>query len=167
MTKIDQKSISAGRYLAAMIVEAARLQRTVFDRRVRNLGFTRPQWIALRRVADQPGVSQKELAELLEVEKASAGRLIDKLEEFGWLERRPDGTDRRVKRVYMTELGRRIHGEITPIAESMVEEELSGLTATERDALTDLLLVVKQRLQDMASDIDPIQSMELEKINAE
>lgn len=167
MTKIDAHPISAGRYLASLMVEAARLQRTVFDRRVRSLGFTRAQWIVLRRVSDQPGVSQKELAELMEVEKTSAGRLIDKLEEFGWLERRPDDTDRRVKRVYLTELGRRIHGQVTPIAEAMVEEELSGLTAQERGTLTELLLVVKQRLQDMANENDRIVSRELEKINAE
>lgn len=167
MTKIDPQPLSEGRYLAFLLMEAARLQRTVFDRRVRNLGFTRTQWMALRRVEDQPGVSQSELAELLEVEKASAGRLIDKLEEFGWIERRPDDTDRRIKRIYMSDLGRKIHAQITPIAEAMVEEELSGLTAKERETLTDILLIVKQQLQDMALGTDPIQSKELEKKNAE
>ncbi len=166
MSKPDIMPVSEGRYLAFLIMEAARLQRTVFDRRVRKIGFTRTQWLALRRVGDQPGVSQSELAELLEVEKASAGRLIDKLEAFGWLERRQDETDRRIKRVYLTELGRRIHRDVTPIAEAMVEEELSGLTRKERDVLTDLLLTVKQRLQDMAADADEIELKELEKENA-
>ncbi|MEQ9361066.1 MAG: hypothetical protein RLO05_05105, partial [Rhodospirillales bacterium] len=68
---------------------------------------------------------------------------------------------------YMTDLGRRIHGKVSPIAEAMVEEELSGLSRKERETLTDLLLNVKQRLQEMASDNDTIQSTELEKINAE
>lgn len=165
MAKNDPQPLSEGRYLAFLLMEAARLQRTVFDRRVRKLGFTRTQWLALRRVGDQPGVSQSELAELLEVEKATAGRIIDKLETYGWLERRPDDTDRRVKRIYMTELGLRIHGEITPLAEAMVEEELSGLNRKEREALIDLLLNVKQRLQDMARENDPIESTELEKDN--
>jgi MarR family transcriptional regulator for hemolysin len=133
---------------------------------VRKIGFTRTQWMALRRVGDQPGVNQSELAELLEVEKATAGRVIDKLENFGWLERRQDDADRRVKRVYLTELGRRIHSEITPIAEAMVEEELAGLSAKERETLTDLLLNVKQRLQDMAVENELIESQELEKDNA-
>ena len=167
MTKLDSHPLSEGRCLAFLLMEAARLQRTAFDRRVRKLGFTRTQWLALRRVGDQPGVSQSELAELLEVEKASAGRLIDKLEEFGWLERRPDDADRRIKRVYMTDLGRKIHAQITPIAQAMVEEELSGLTPKERETLADLLQNVKQRLQEMALDNDPIDSTELEKINAE
>ena len=166
MTKADLIPATEARYLAFLIMEAARLQRTVFDRRVRKIGFTRTQWMALRRVGDQPGVNQSELAELLEVEKATAGRVIDKLENFGWLERRQDDADRRVKRVYLTELGRRIHSEITPIAEAMVEEELAGLSAKERETLTDLLLNVKQRLQDMAVENELIESQELEKDNA-
>ena len=166
MTKADLIPVTEARYLAFLIMEAARLQRTVFDRRVRKIGFTRTQWTALRRVGDQPGVNQSELAELLEVEKATAGRVIDKLENFGWLERRQDDADRRVKRVYLTELGRRIHSEITPIAEAMVEEELIGLSAKERETLTDLLLTVKQRLQDMAVENELIESQELEKDNA-
>ena len=166
MTKADLIPVTEARYLAFLIMEAARLQHTVFDRRVRKIGFTRTQWMALRRVGDQPGVNQSELAELLEVEKATAGRVIDKLENFGWLERRQDDADRRVKRVYLTELGRRIHSEITPIAEAMVEEELAGLSAKERETLTDLLLNVKQRLQDMAVENELIESQELEKDNA-
>jgi len=166
VTKADLIPVTEARYLAFLIMEAARLQRTVFDRRVRKIGFTRTQWMALRRVGDQPGVNQSELAELLEVEKATAGRVIDKLENFGWLERRLDEADRRVKRVYLTELGRRIHSDITPIAEAMVEEELIGLSTKERETLTDLLLTVKQRLQEMALQNDLIESQELEKENA-
>lgn len=166
MTKTELIPVTEARYLAFLIMEAARLQRTVFDRRVRKIGFTRTQWMALRRVGDQPGVNQSELAELMEVEKASAGRVIDKLEAFGWLERRQDESDRRVKRVYLTELGRRIHREISPMAEAMVEEELTGLSRKERETLTDLLLTVKQRLQEMAIENDLIESEELEKENA-
>lgn len=158
--------LSEGRYLAFLIVDAARLQRTVFDRRVRKLGFTRTQWLVLRKLGEQPGVSQSELAEMLEVERASAGRLIDKLEENGWLERRADIDDRRINRIYLTEKGRSVHGIIGPIAEAMVEEELSDLTKQEREVLTDLLLNVKQRLQKMDAENDLIVSAELEKENA-
>lgn len=158
--------LSEGRYLAFLIVDAARLQRTVFDRRVRKLGFTRTQWLVLRRLGEQPGVSQSELAEMLEVERASAGRLIDRLEENGWLERRQDDDDRRINRIYLTEKGRSVHGIIGPIAEAMVEEELSGLSKKDREVLTDLLLNVKGRLQKMASENEPIESLELERENA-
>lgn len=160
------QQLSEGRYLATLLVDAARLQRTVFDRRMRKLGFTRTQWILLRRIDQQPGVSQSDLAEALEVEKATAGRLIDKLADYGWLERRQDKNDRRVNRIYMTRLGRKIHGQIGPFAEAMVREELSGLSVGEREQLTSLLMSVKQRLQQMAKENETIDSEELERENA-
>jgi MarR family transcriptional regulator, transcriptional regulator for hemolysin len=158
--------VSEGRLLATLLVDAARMQRTVFDRRMRKLGFTRTQWILLRRVDQQPGVSQSVLAEQLEVEKATAGRLIDKLAEYGWLERRQDENDRRVNRIYLTRLGRKIHSKISPIAEAMVRDELSGLSRQERDQLGGLLMRVKKRLQEMAEENEPIESEELERENA-
>ncbi len=142
-------SISEERYLGYLISDAARLQRTVFDRRVRQLGFTRSQWMVLGRLGRQPGVSQTELAELLEIERATAGRLIDRLEENGWLERRPDETDRRIKRIYLTKSGKKVHETISPIAEAMLEEELSGLSDAERKLLTELMVNVKRQLQGM------------------
>ncbi len=158
--------LSDGRYLAFLIQDASRLQRTVFDRRVRKLGFTRAQWLVLRRLESQPGVSQSELAEMLEVEKATAGRLIDRLEENGWLERRPHASDRRINRIYLTEAGKKIHDTIGPIAEAMVEEELSGLNREERERLADLLIEVKRRLQEMAEENDLIEPARLEAGNA-
>ena len=158
--------ISEERYLGFLISDAARLQRTVFDRRVRRLGFTRSQWLVLRRLGRQPGASQSKLAEMMEVEKATAGRLIDKLEENGWLERRPDEADRRINRIYMTQKGQSVHDAIGPISEAMVEEELSGLTRQEREQLTDLVINVKRRLQEMALNGEAIESSELERENA-
>ncbi|GBE42570.1 MAG TPA: MarR family transcriptional regulator [Rhizobiales bacterium] len=157
---------SEERYLGFLISDAARLQRTIFDRRVRRLGFTRSQWLALRRLGRQPGASQSELAEMMEVEKATAGRVIDRLEENGWLERRPDENDRRIKRIYMTARGQAVHDTIGPLAEAMVEEELSGLTGAERKLLTDLMINVKRRLQEMAEENEPVEATGFELENA-
>ncbi len=154
------------RYLGFLISDAARLQRTIFDRRVRGLGFTRRQWLLMRRLGRRPGASQSELAEMMEVEKATAGRIIDRLEENGWLERRPDKDDRRIKRIYMTARGQGVHDTIGPLAEAMVEEELSGLTRTEREQLTDLMINVKRRLQEMAEENEPVEASGLELENA-
>jgi len=90
-------------YIGVVISDVARLIRTTFDRRVRELGITRAQWLLLTRLHRNPGVSQSELADLMEVERASAGRMIDRMEANGWVERRAQNGDRRVKRVYLTE----------------------------------------------------------------
>ena len=60
--------------------DVARLLRTVFERRVRDLGLTRSQWMVITRIRSNPGLSQSEVADILEIEKASAGRLIDRME---------------------------------------------------------------------------------------
>src|SRR5688572_22491193 len=71
-----------------LTADTARLLRTVFARRVRGLGLTRAQWLALTRIHRRPGVSQSEFAEMMEIEKAPAGRMVDRLEEKAWVERR-------------------------------------------------------------------------------
>src|SRR2546423_12702734 len=89
-------------YIGVVIADVARLLRTAFDRRVRVLGITRAQWLVLTRLHRRPGASQSELADMMEVERASAGRMIDRLEANGWVRRRAGRRDRRVKRVYLT-----------------------------------------------------------------
>jgi MarR family transcriptional regulator for hemolysin len=138
-------------YIGVVISDVARLLRTAFDRRVRELGITRAQWLLLTRLHRNPGVSQSELAEILEVERASAGRMIDRMEANGWVERRAANGDRRVKRVYLTEEAERVHRRIWRIAETTVEGALGDLSAPEAAQLMRLLARVKKTL---AEDID-------------
>ncbi|MBV9117137.1 MAG: MarR family transcriptional regulator, partial [Acetobacteraceae bacterium] len=63
--------------------------------------MTRAQWAILIWLERQPGISQKELAELLEVEPITVARLIDRLEARGMVERRPDPRDRRIWRLHL------------------------------------------------------------------
>jgi DNA-binding MarR family transcriptional regulator len=113
---------------------------------VRELGITRAQWLALTRLHRHPGVSQSELADLMEVERASAGRMIDRMEANGWVERRAQNGDRRVKRVYLTEEAERVHRRIWRVAEETVEGALSDLSAPEAAQLMSLLGRVKTTL---------------------
>jgi MarR family transcriptional regulator, transcriptional regulator for hemolysin len=133
-----------------ILSDAARLMRTVFDRRVRALGLTRSQWLVLTRLHRHPGASQTELAEMLEVEKASAGRMVDRMERNGWVARRPDAADRRVNRIYLTREAERVHARMWVLAEATVDDALAGLASRERVELTRLLGRVKARLLRMA-----------------
>jgi MarR family transcriptional regulator, transcriptional regulator for hemolysin len=133
-------------HIGVMISDVARLMRTAFDRRVRRLGLTRAQWLVLTRLHRRPGASQSELAEMMEVEKASAGRMIDRLEIKGWVERRAKDDDRRVKRVYLTPEAERVHKRIWRIAEATVDDALAGLSAHESAQLMQLLAQVKRSL---------------------
>jgi MarR family transcriptional regulator, transcriptional regulator for hemolysin len=138
-------------YIGVVISDVARLLRTAFDRRVRRLGITRDQWLVLTRLHRHPGASQSELAEMLEVERASAGRMIDRLEANGWVERRVQRGDRRIKRVYLTPEAERVHRRIWRVAEATVEDALAGLSAQESAQLRKLLARVKGRLVAVAN----------------
>lgn len=142
-------------HIGFMISDVARLMRTVFDRRARKLGLTRAQWLVLTRLHRKPGASQSELADMMEVEKATAGRLIDRLEAKGWVQRRAQAGDRRVNRVYLTPEAERVHKRIGRIGEATVNDALAGLSDAEAGQLLELLGRVKGRLLDMADSPPP------------
>jgi DNA-binding MarR family transcriptional regulator len=133
-------------YIGVVISDVARLLRAAFDRRMRRLGLTRAQWLVLTRLHRCPGASQSELAEMLEIEKASAGRMIDRLEAKGWVERRAHHKDRRIKRIFLTREAERVHKRIWRIAEVTVDDALSSLSTVEREQLMTLLVRIKSSL---------------------
>jgi DNA-binding MarR family transcriptional regulator len=141
-------------YIGYAITDVGRLMRTVFERRVRAFGLTRSQWMVIARVYRWPGLSQSAVADLLEIEKAPAGRLIERMEAKGWLERRGDANDRRINRLHLTSEAERLHAAIWPIAEATVDEALAELSDEERRRLTKLMARVKARLVALA-DHDP------------
>jgi len=137
------------RQVGFLISDVARLMRTAFDRRVRRLGLTRSQWLVINRLHRRPGATQSELAEMLEVEKATAGRMVDRMEKKGWVERRPDAGDRRVNRLHLTEEADLIQLRLARIAERTVDDALALLSPAEREAFSELIGRVKRQLQAM------------------
>ncbi len=137
-------------YIGYTFTDVARLLRTVFERRVRELGLTRAQWTVIARIYHRQGLSQSEVADILEIEKASAGRLIDRMEVKGWLQRRDDASDRRVNRLHLTPAAERLHAAIWPLAEATVDTALGDLSLDERRQLAKLMTRVKGKLQALA-----------------
>jgi MarR family transcriptional regulator for hemolysin len=140
------------RHFGWLAADVARLMRTVFDRRVKALGLTRPQWLALVRLKRRPGCSQSELADLMEIERAPAGKIVDRMQDKGWLERREDPTDRRINRIFLTELGERVHAAIWPIAEGTVNDALADISPAESAQLMRVMTVIKGRLLALAEN---------------
>ncbi len=137
------------RYFGFLVSDVARLLRTEFDRRVRDFGLTRSQWLALTRIYRQPGCTQSELAETMEMEKGSAGRLIDRLEDNGFVVREADPADRRVRRIHLTPKAEAIERSMRTIALETIHEALSDLDEAEHDKAVEALITVKARLQEM------------------
>jgi DNA-binding MarR family transcriptional regulator len=134
------------RDLMLLLNDVARLLRTRFDQRARSKGMTRAQWVILARVDAKPGLSQNELAALLEVEPISVGRLVDRLEARGLVERRPDPADRRIRRLHLLPDAAPILEEITKARGVLGAELLEGVDAEARTRMIDALLRMKNNL---------------------
>ena len=146
------------RNFGLILHDVARLLRTDFDRRVRELGLTRSQWWVLTHLFRQDGLTQTELATLMEIEKPSLGRLLDRLESNDWIERRADPQDRRVNRIHLTANVEPLVSEMRHHAADVRADALAGISEREREAFVDTLLTIKQNLQSLdvrgASDGD-------------
>lgn len=129
-----------------LLNDVARLMRTVYDRRVKSLGLTRSQWWVLNHLFRGDGVTQTELAETLEIEKPTLGRLLDRLEAKGWVRREDDATDRRAWRVYLTDEVGPAMRELRAVAAELRRDALAGLSAAERERFVDTLLAIKSNL---------------------
>ena len=137
------------RHIGFLISDVARLLRTAFDRRVRRLGLTRSQWLVINRLHRRPGVTQSELAEMLEVEKATAGRMVDRMEKKGWVVRRADHADRRLNRLHLTAEADLIQVRLAAISDRTVDDALALLSPYEREQFSELTRRVKRQLQAM------------------
>jgi MarR family transcriptional regulator, transcriptional regulator for hemolysin len=132
-----------------LLNDVARLLRTVYDRRVKSLGLTRSQWWVLNHLFRGDGVTQTELAETLEIEKPTLGRLLDRLEAKGWVRREDDATDRRAWRVYLTDEVGPAMRELRAVAAELRRDALAGLSTAERERFVDTLLAIKANLAKM------------------
>jgi DNA-binding MarR family transcriptional regulator len=130
-----------------LLNDVARLMRTAYDRRIRKLGLTRAQWWVLTHLYRSNGVSQTELAETLEIEKPTLGRLLDRLEAKGWVRREHDASDRRVWRVHLTDEVDPALRTMRTIAAELRRDALTGISAAERERFVDTLLAIKENLR--------------------
>jgi DNA-binding MarR family transcriptional regulator len=129
-----------------LLNDVARMMRTRFDQYARSHGMTRAQWIILARLSRQPGLSQNEMAAICEVEPITVGRLIDRLEMRGLVERRADPADRRIRRLHLLPAAQPILDEIARYREEQTEVILNGMESSERERLVDALLQIKTNL---------------------
>jgi DNA-binding MarR family transcriptional regulator len=137
-----------------LVHDVSRIRRTVMDLVMRPLGITRSQWTVLTTLArgGNDGMMQVDLARLLEVGKVTVGGLVDRLEATGHVERRPDATDRRVKRVYITEQGYDVIEQMIVIAAKLNERILRNVPAEHQAIAEDVLYAVKQNLKEVAAE---------------
>lgn len=129
-----------------LLNDVARLLRTTFDRRVKPLGLTRSQWWVLTHLFRNDGMTQAELADMLEVERPTLGRLLDRLEANGWIRREADAQDRRAKRVYLTQAVEPSMRAMRHIAAQVRADAMEGMSTEEQERFVDTLIAIKANL---------------------
>ena len=132
-----------------LLHDVSRLMRTVFDRRGREIGLTRSQWWVLTMLYAKEGVTQSELADFMDLEKPTLGRLLDRMQEKEWIERRPDSHDRRVNRLFLTEKVQEIMRALRKTAADVRKDALGNMATIEREDFIDTLIKIKNNLSNL------------------
>ena len=140
-------SLDLRRQLVAQLNESSRLLRNYIDHRAKERGTTRAQWIVLFRLRQQEGLSQVDLADVLELQPISLVRLLDRLVEHGLLERRHDPKDRRANRLFLTTKGRRLVDDLDGLADAIAIDVLGDVSDNAVEATLATLREIKERIK--------------------
>jgi DNA-binding MarR family transcriptional regulator len=128
------------------VTDVTRLLRRVFDRRALHLGLTRAQWRALYRIERVPGLSQTQLAEDLDLEPIAVGRVLDRLERAGFVERRADPQDRRRWNLHPAAKAADVMADMRAVSNVLHDDLLAGIGEAELATTLDVLGRIKDTL---------------------
>lgn len=128
------------------INETARAVRRAFDQRAATMGVTRPQWRVLARLKRESGLRQVELAERLDMEPITLCRIVDRLEEAGLVERKPDPSDRRAWLLELTQKAAPLVKKLRCLAHDLALEAVDGIE--EQD-----LKILQQQLASIRANV--------------
>jgi DNA-binding MarR family transcriptional regulator len=143
-------SLDLKRQLVAQLVESSRLLRNYIDHRAKGRGTTRAQWIVLFRLRQQEGLSQVDLADVLELQPISLVRLLDRLVDHGLLERRHDPRDRRANRLFLTARGRQLVDDLDSLRDSIASDVLRDVSGAAIESSLETLRELKERIKGLA-----------------
>ena len=144
-------------YVGYLIGDVSRMIRTVYDRRVEPLGLTRAQWRVMTRLHRLESCTQTELAVELEIEKPTLGKLIERLEAKGWVEKQPDAHDARSKRLFLTAASRPVVDEMYELADDVIDGIFAGLSSADSAHLYETLTHIKGNLAGMMDDATAVE----------
>lgn len=134
------------RDFAWSVYDVQRLIARVFDRRMRDIGLTQAQGRVLALLRRQDGLTQTEIADTLDMERAPLGKLVDRLEEAGFVRRGADARDRRVKRVFLTPKFETVAAEMASLGPELFGVAMEGISRRALEDTTRTLMRMKSNL---------------------
>jgi MarR family transcriptional regulator, transcriptional regulator for hemolysin len=129
------------------LAEVQRLLRAYADRQAARHGITRAQWAVLAKVERAEGLYQSELAEQMEMQPITLTRLIDRLCDNGWLERRSHDSDRRCKRLYLRDEARPLLAKLAELKSELTDTALAGIEPADAQRLVAQMDTIKENLR--------------------
>jgi MarR family transcriptional regulator for hemolysin len=132
--------------LGFLLHDVARLLRKRFEQNSRRSGLTRSQWHVLTYLAQNEGINQVRLAELIEIEPITLGRIVDKLEALGLIERHPHPTDRRRWLLHLMPAARARLQQARDYDDVTRSEAMAGVAEADRQHLLKTLQALKANL---------------------
>ncbi|MDB6104151.1 MAG: MarR family transcriptional regulator [Gammaproteobacteria bacterium] len=129
----------------------ARQLRVAFDQSVEQSGLTRAKWTLIAAVARNPGATQRTIAEALEVREITAGRLVDRLCDEGYLRRDENPSDRRAYCLYLTPAAQPVLDKLDELAKIHEAAIFAGFSAEDLERFDALLDGIARNLSDFRS----------------
>src|SRR4029453_1491404 len=127
--------------------EVQRMVRAYADRQAARYGITRAQWGVLAKVERTEGLKQSELAEQMEMQPITLTRLIDKLCDNGWIERRCGGTDGGVNPLYLKKAARPLLGKLAGLRSELTATALEGIPPADAHRMLAQLETIKENVR--------------------
>ncbi len=124
-----------------------------------SLGLYRGQPILLSVLWRHEGLAHSELAAELDVTPATITKMLQRMEQAGFVSRRPDPDDQRISRVYLTDKGREIRAQVDEVFRVMEGDMLAGFTDTECEQLRGFLSRIRTNLEHAIERVPEIEDL--------
>lgn len=142
--------------LAIVMHDVSRLLRRRVDKAAQTIGLTSAQWRVLSYLARSEGSNQANVADYMDMEPITLSRQLDRMESAGMIERRPDPSDRRAHRLFLTDTGRRLMDGFRGVTAGVMEDFTDGISEAEIAMATDILARMRTNLTGKAADAAPV-----------
>jgi MarR family transcriptional regulator for hemolysin len=146
MEPIFDASKNKRRAIGLKLSLIARQLRLNFDQGVALKGLTRAKWTLIAAVSRNPGATQRLIAQVLEVSEITAGRLIDRLCDEGYLQRSESPTDRRAYRLFLAAGAQPVLDQLDEVGRCHEAQIFAGFDREDIERLDQLLDVIARNL---------------------
>ena len=143
------KDLNANLRFGFLVHDVSRLRRVVVDRALKPVGITRSQWWILAFLSRRDGMTQTALAADLDLTKVAIGGLLDRMEGSGYVERRSDQRDGRIKRVYLTSSGAKFLSTSRSNVQDVEQDIMAGVSDNALQVTADTLILIKRNLRSL------------------